>query len=237
MARAYEVPRGPQHRPLYSGLRRQGNPVLVRRATNAIVVGLTTLAIAFEVGCTPAKSIAPTGAAAPRSSGRKAPDPAEITEIKVEFHPGGPPLPGDMQSNIHLRRPASGAIGSLEYDRLARWLVSHGYFDLQDRYGGSEPSDCTAVLLIVVFGDQKKSVMNYCGGGDEQTWEFRNDDSRRGFRFRPNECESPAVRNLGTIMAEGGDAMGEAGLRVRKLRRIVLFVGGIMPGHETTSRS
>jgi hypothetical protein len=55
---------------------------------------------------------------------------------------------------------------------LARWLVSHGYFDLQDRYGGMEPSDCTSVLMIVGFRDQRKNVMNYCGGGDEQTWEF-----------------------------------------------------------------
>jgi hypothetical protein len=172
MARPYEVLRGPQQRPLRSGLRRQGNRVLLCRVSNAIAVGLTALAIAFEAGCTPAAPVAAPAAAASKSPRRTVPDPAEITEIKVEFHPGGPPYPGDMESNVDLRRPASGALGSLEYDRLARWLVSHGYFDLQDRYGGSEPSDCTAVLMIVVFRDQRKNVMNYCGGGDEQTWEF-----------------------------------------------------------------
>jgi hypothetical protein len=146
--------------------------VLVWRGTKTIAPVLTALAVALDAGCTPVTPVAAPGTAASKSPRRAAPDPAEITEINVEFRSGGPPLPLDIQRNIHLSRPASGALGSREYDRLARWLVSHGYFDLQDRYGGSEPSDCTAVLMIVVYGDQRKSVMNYCGGGDEQTWEF-----------------------------------------------------------------
>jgi hypothetical protein len=124
--------------------------VLVWRGTNTIAAVLTALAVNLAPGCAPATPVAAPGAAASKPPRHAAPGPAEITEIKVDFLSGGPPLPLNIQRNIHLSRPASGALGSREFDRLARWLVSDGYFDLQDRYGGSEPSDCTAVLMIVV---------------------------------------------------------------------------------------
>jgi hypothetical protein len=146
--------------------------VLARCRVPTIAASLATLAVASAPGCAPAPPVVAPGAISSQSPPHAAPDPAEITEIEVEFRPGGPPLPGATERAIRLLRPAPGELGSREFDRLARWLVARGYFDLRDRYGGPEPSDCGSVLLTVVYGNKSKSVLNYCGRGDEPTWEF-----------------------------------------------------------------
>ncbi len=146
--------------------------MLAWRGVTTTVVGLATLAVASGPGCAPAPPVTAPGATSSQSPPRAAPDPAEITSIELEFRPGGPPLPVGTERDIRLRRPAPGELGTREFDQLARWLVARGYFELRDRYGGPEPSDCGSVLFTVFYRNTKKSVLNYCGHGDDPTWEF-----------------------------------------------------------------
>lgn len=106
-----------------------------------------------------------------------------ITEISVERTRCNGPCPADTlvlyadgkakytgKANTLLAGEFAGNFGPSEFDRLARWLVTEGFFQLGDRYPNEGlVADSHQVIRITRHGEQK-SVTSYLTEEAQKMW-------------------------------------------------------------------
>jgi hypothetical protein len=127
-----------------------------------------------------------------------------VTEITLTRTSGPAPPTTDV---IVLRPEGAQSLATYRFQQLAQWLVAKGFFDMKDRYGGPEPHDCDAIVMSAVRDGRRKTVVNYCGGSNAETWEIEmmtrgvDADIKRWRNHQPWQSIARAAYNRNTSVS------------------------------------
>lgn len=75
------------------------------------------------------------------------------------------------KANVEQMGTYKGTIHRYHFDRLTDLLRSHGYLELNEKYARTI-TDQASVVTSVLFGNKRKTVVNYADSGPVRLWEI-----------------------------------------------------------------